>query len=62
MFVDKNGEIFHGIILLADLLCFSMVLKAVSDMSFIQPFQIAMKELRERKIPFTIRRYLPDGR
>ncbi|KAJ0093623.1 hypothetical protein Patl1_26261 [Pistacia atlantica] len=22
---------------------------------------IAMKELRERKIPFTIRRYLPDG-
>ncbi|RRT77718.1 hypothetical protein B296_00020039, partial [Ensete ventricosum] len=23
---------------------------------------IAMKELRERKIPFTIRRYLPDGR
>ncbi|KAJ6971205.1 hypothetical protein NC653_035470 [Populus alba x Populus x berolinensis] len=23
--------------------------------------QIAMKELRERKIPFTIRRYLPDG-
>ncbi|KAK9146346.1 hypothetical protein Sjap_006249 [Stephania japonica] len=24
------------------------------------PDQIAMKELRERKIPFTIRRYLPD--
>jgi len=24
--------------------------------------QIAMKELRQRKIPFTIRRYLPDGR
>ncbi|RWW78798.1 hypothetical protein BHE74_00012964, partial [Ensete ventricosum] len=24
--------------------------------------EIAMKELRERKIPFTIRRYLPDGR
>ncbi|GFY81932.1 RNA polymerase Rpb6 [Actinidia rufa] len=23
--------------------------------------QIAMKELRQRKIPFTIRRYLPDG-
>ncbi|RWV92262.1 hypothetical protein GW17_00045380, partial [Ensete ventricosum] len=23
---------------------------------------IAMKELRGRKIPFTIRRYLPDGR
>ncbi|XP_030448809.2 DNA-directed RNA polymerases II and V subunit 6B-like [Syzygium oleosum] len=23
--------------------------------------EIAMKELRERKIPFTIRRYLPDG-
>lgn len=22
--------------------------------------QIAMKELREKKIPFTIRRYLPD--
>jgi hypothetical protein len=24
--------------------------------------QIAMKEFREKKIPFTIRRYLPDGR
>ena len=24
--------------------------------------QIAMKELREKKIPFTIRRFLPDGR
>lgn len=24
-------------------------------------WQIAMKELREKKIPFTIRRYLPDG-
>lgn len=24
--------------------------------------QIATKELREKKIPFTIRRYLPDGR
>jgi DNA-directed RNA polymerase subunit K/omega len=24
--------------------------------------QIASKELREKKIPFTIRRYLPDGR
>ncbi len=24
-------------------------------------FQIAMKELKEKKIPFTIRRYLPDG-
>lgn len=24
--------------------------------------QIAMKELRQKKIPFTIRRYLPDGR
>lgn len=24
--------------------------------------QIAMKELKEKKIPFTIRRYLPDGR
>ena len=23
--------------------------------------QIAMKELREGKIPFTVRRYLPDG-
>ncbi|KAB5532427.1 hypothetical protein DKX38_019097 [Salix brachista] len=30
------------------------VLLAMYDM-------IAMKELRERKIPFTIRRYLPDG-
>jgi hypothetical protein len=26
------------------------------------PVQIAMKELREKKVPFTIRRYLPDGR
>ncbi|RCV41983.1 hypothetical protein SEVIR_9G177100v4 [Setaria viridis] len=25
------------------------------------PLEIAMKELRARKIPFTIRRYLPDG-
>lgn len=25
------------------------------------PFQIALKELRERKIPLTIRRFLPDG-
>mmetsp|Transcript_12970 Transcript_12970/g.24569 ORF Transcript_12970/g.24569 Transcript_12970/m.24569 type:complete len:133 (+) Transcript_12970:66-464(+) len=25
------------------------------------PLQIAMKELREKKIPFVIRRYLPDG-
>jgi DNA-directed RNA polymerase subunit K/omega len=24
--------------------------------------QIAVKELREKKIPFIIRRYLPDGR
>lgn len=25
------------------------------------PLQIALKELRERKIPMIIRRYLPDG-
>eukprot|EP00775_Hariotina_reticulata_P008597 gene8597-8779_t len=25
------------------------------------PLEIASKELREKKIPFTIRRYLPDG-
>ncbi|KAJ1673838.1 subunit common to RNA polymerases I, II, and III [Spiromyces aspiralis] len=25
------------------------------------PFEIAQKELREKKIPFVIRRYLPDG-
>ena len=25
------------------------------------PLQIAMKELREKKIPLIIRRYLPDG-
>ena len=25
------------------------------------PLEIAEKELRERKIPFTIRRFLPDG-
>eukprot|EP00891_Asterochloris_glomerata_P009565 jgi/Astpho2/9565/gw1.00146.159.1_t len=25
------------------------------------PLEIAMKELREGKIPFTVRRYLPDG-
>ncbi|KAL0908532.1 hypothetical protein M5K25_023028 [Dendrobium thyrsiflorum] len=28
---------------------------------FVGSYKIAMKELRERKIPFTIRRYLPDG-
>lgn len=56
MFVDKNGEIFHAMILLSDLLCFSVALKGVSDISFIQPLQIAMK------IPSTIPRYLPDGR
>jgi DNA-directed RNA polymerase I, II, and III subunit RPABC2 len=27
----------------------------------IDPLQIAEKELREKKIPFVIRRYLPDG-
>ena len=26
------------------------------------PLDIAMKELREKKIPFIVRRYLPDGR
>jgi DNA-directed RNA polymerase I, II, and III subunit RPABC2 len=25
------------------------------------PLEIAQKELRERKVPITIRRYLPDG-
>lgn len=25
------------------------------------PLEIAMKELREKKIPFTVRRFLPDG-
>ena len=25
------------------------------------PLEIAYKELRDKKIPFTIRRYLPDG-
>ncbi|GBG81243.1 hypothetical protein CBR_g31915 [Chara braunii] len=25
------------------------------------PLEIAMKELRQRRIPFTIRRYMPDG-
>lgn len=25
------------------------------------PLEIAAKELREKKVPFTIRRYLPDG-
>ena len=25
------------------------------------PLQIAMKELRDRKIPLLVRRYLPDG-
>ena len=27
----------------------------------IDPLQIAMKELKQRKIPIIIRRYLPDG-
>jgi DNA-directed RNA polymerases I, II, and III subunit RPABC2 len=26
------------------------------------PLEIAVKELRAKKIPFTVRRYLPDGR
>ncbi|KAK3286903.1 hypothetical protein CYMTET_5562 [Cymbomonas tetramitiformis] len=25
------------------------------------PLEIAMKELREKKVPFTVRRFLPDG-
>ena len=25
------------------------------------PFQIALKELRERRIPLTVRRFMPDG-
>jgi DNA-directed RNA polymerase I, II, and III subunit RPABC2 len=25
------------------------------------PLQIALKELREKKIPLVVRRYLPDG-
>ncbi|MEW5305061.1 MAG: hypothetical protein WDW38_001919 [Sanguina aurantia] len=25
------------------------------------PLEIAMKELRQKKVPFTIRRYMPDG-
>ena len=25
------------------------------------PLEIAEKELKEKKIPFTVRRYLPDG-
>ena len=25
------------------------------------PLQIALKELRQRKIPITVRRFLPDG-
>ncbi len=25
------------------------------------PFQIALKELRERKIPLMVRRYMPNG-
>ena len=35
---------------------------AILDLLFsiVSP-QIAMKELREGKIPFTVRRYLPDG-
>lgn len=31
------------------------------DVAMVPGIQIAMKELREKKIPFTIRRYLPDG-
>jgi len=26
------------------------------------PLDIALKELRAKKIPFTVRRYLPNGR
>lgn len=36
--------------------------KNVDYLHLMMKFQIAMKELRARKIPFTIRRYLPDGR
>lgn len=38
--------------------------ECILDLLFSIPsvsLQIAMKELREGKIPFTVRRYLPDG-
>ncbi|XP_047946259.1 DNA-directed RNA polymerases II, IV and V subunit 6A-like isoform X2 [Salvia hispanica] len=42
-----------------------IIYMSTSFLLLVQPFvskkRIAMKELRERKIPFTIRRYLPDG-
>ena len=31
------------------------------DQGMTDPLKIAEKELQERKIPFIIRRYLPDG-
>lgn len=39
-----------------------LILSPRPNSLFLPCEQIAMKELRERKIPFTIRRYLPDGR
>jgi DNA-directed RNA polymerase I, II, and III subunit RPABC2 len=51
-----------------------MLFRSISDWSFsmnapvlvdvegeTDPLQIAIKELREKKIPLVVRRYLPDG-
>ena len=51
-----------------------VLLQSISDWSFsmnapvlvdvegeTDPLQIAIKELREKKIPLVVRRYLPDG-
>jgi DNA-directed RNA polymerases I, II, and III subunit RPABC2 len=43
-------------------LCSSMNAPVLVDLEGeTDPLQIAMKELREKKIPLVVRRYLPDG-
>lgn len=46
----------------ADLLLYSMNAPVLVDLEGeTDPLQIAIKELREKKIPLIVRRYLPDG-
>ena len=45
-----------------ELTIFSMGAPVLVDVeSETDPLQIALKELREKKIPLVVRRYLPDG-
>lgn len=46
----------------AVLIVFSMNAPVLVDLEGeTDPLQIAIKELREKKIPLVVRRYLPDG-